>query len=219
MKKTNLALIFLILILVSASSQIDASSCCDQTFTIYGKTQGEYSILLWDLLIGGDCYSWYTYVFLFSPDTVRQFMAEYGKGGAGWAYDFIANNDEEPIDTLESDGGVYHLNSQISVLQPPVDSTFDDKMKRLADECYGADIWYKKCPVNCIDYPVFEGCDAKLLYYYKKGLYKNYALKAVYFFPVSNLVIILTNQPYVAIGLDRMDGILIYKISPPTGGE
>lgn len=219
MNKLNYIICLAFLLALATANSALAASCCDQTFTIYGKTQGDYSILLWDLFIGGECYSWYTHVFIFSPDTVRQFKAEYGKGSEGWAYDFIAHNSPEKIDTLKNDSGVYFISDDITVSPPQTDTTFEEKWHRLCDEYHSVVTWYKKCPINCIDYPVFSGCDTKLLYYYKDGLYKNYSLKEVYYLPESNVVIVLTHQPYVADGMDRMDGIIIYRIVPTQKGE
>jgi len=211
--------------LVMASFVADApysygASCCDQTFIIYGKTRGEYSVLLFDLFIGGECYDWSTYAFFFYPDTAKRFALNYAGSAQDWARDFILNNDHERVDTLKGDSGVYHLSENLSVSPPPADTSFPDKWRMVSTyDCCGARMWYKSCPVNCIDWPIFDGSEAQLVYYYKEGLYKNYSFKEVYYFRESGLVIILTYQPEIAPGMDRMDGIMMYLLRPYKKGE
>lgn len=216
MRKLNFYIcVAFLLALVPANNALGAT-CCDQTFTIYGKTQGDYSILLWELFIGGECYFWYTYIFVFNPDTVRQFTSKADYGGKGWAYDFILNNNHERIDTLKNDSGIYRINAEITISPPAADTSFPDKWRMVArDQFCGAGIWYKNCPVNCLDLPNFMGCNAQLIYSYDGGLYKNYSIKEAYYFPESDLVIILTDQPIVCVGMDRMDGIMMFKLLPP----
>ena len=212
-----ICLILIIALFIPCNSH--SASCCDQTFTLYGKTQGEYSVLLWDVFVGGACYSWYTNIFVFTPDTMRRFVSEYGDGGQGWASEYIAHNNLEKIDTLLCKDGKYAIKDSLTISPPEEDTSFVGKWRMISiNDCCGASSWYKKCPVNCFDLPIFNKGHAELIYYYKDGLYKNYSLKNVYYFPESDLVIILTHQPKTAVGLDRMDGLLVFKLSSEEEG-
>ncbi|OQA00291.1 MAG: hypothetical protein BWY71_00770 [Planctomycetes bacterium ADurb.Bin412] len=62
--------------------------------------------------------------------------------------------------------------------------------------------------------PGFDGLSARLVYFYPAGLYVNYEIDRVYYFPKSRYLLIFTRQPQKAVGLDTMHGFLLFRLEP-----
>ena len=108
----------------------------------------------------------------------------------------------------ERNEGILQLNDSMSIRSPLFDSTFFAKFWNAGGS---PDVWYRKCSDNCIDDPMFD-FPAKLIYYDKCGVYKNYAIKSAYYYEQSWYLIIFTHNPEKAAGLDTMHGVLIYRL-------
>jgi len=218
MRATALSVVFL-LILVSIMPRLAmATTMCDQTFTIYGKTAGEHSAIFWDIFVGGECENWHVYAFFVGYERTYQMSLGIDGGGKAWVPSFLEELPTERMDTLVQAGGKFYIDKDIYFMAPEPDTTFRRKWAGIQYE--GVKKWYSECPVNCSDYPVFNKAEATLLYEHKTGLYKNYLIKQAIYFPISHYLVIMTDQPALATGMDRMDGMLIYKILPQEeGGE
>ncbi|MDH4156735.1 MAG: hypothetical protein OEW00_05610 [candidate division Zixibacteria bacterium] len=207
------------LLLLLATTVLSAT-LCDQTFTIYGKTAGDHSIFWFDEYVGGECYFWEVNTVYLGYDRPYVMSMRHDGGGKDWVPQLLADLPSEAGTILKDSSGVFRINDSVSFTAPPPDSTFPRKHARLAnDGPADARHWYRVCPVNCSDYPVFTGVEADLVYSHKRGLYKNYGIsRAVYYAP-SGYLVVITDQPQTAVGLDTMHGLLIYKLRLPQEGE
>ena len=193
-----------------------ASSCCDQKFTIHGKTTGEYSLLMYDVYWGGDCLCWSVHTVYLGIERTMAMETNIGlSSGRDWIPMFLS---QFPLDTqveLPDSNGIYYINDSMYITPPPKDSTFEQKYIDIMRDA-GADErdWYRECQYDCNDYPEFFGFDAKLVHSYSRGLYKNYGIKEVIYFPESGYLAIITDQPHKAAGLDTMHGMLVYRLNP-----
>ena len=71
--------------------------------------------------------------------------------------------------------------------------------------------WIKLKGNEGIKLPKIDGIKTEFLFDYKTGLYINYEISEVHYFP-KKYIIVFTHQPKKAVGLDTMDGFLIFKI-------
>jgi hypothetical protein len=60
--------------------------------------------------------------------------------------------------------------------------------------------------------PRFNNIKADLIYFYPKGLYVNYHISKLYHFEKSKYILLITDQPNKADGLDTMHGFMIFRI-------
>jgi len=202
--------------LLTTASPTSSTTSCDQTFTLYGKTAGKHAMLIWDLFIGGECERWTTHVLVVGSDKPR--LLKYSEDAPNWVPDLLSELPTEAFVVVPDSAGVYHFTHAAAVAAPPPDTTFPRKWDKIGGSDYAdATKWYRECPVNCLDNPAFLGVEAELVYWYEGGLYKNYGIKEVAYFPESGYVFIKTNQPLVLTGMDRMDGLLIYRLIFPEG--
>ncbi len=71
--------------------------------------------------------------------------------------------------------------------------------------------WIKIKGKDGVILPQIEGLKAELLFSYQTGLYINYEISDVHYFQ-NAFLLVFTNQPKKAIGLDTMHGFFIFKI-------
>ena len=203
--------VYLLVALISASAAL-AASLCDQTFTIHGKTQGENSLLFWEVFRGGECYHWYGYALVLG-DSVTPVMT-FNPEDQTWVSRLLGDLSTEGAVNIESTEGVYRINDSVWIEPPPVDTTFVRKFSGLiSGGSYGnAAEWHRMCSSNCNDYPIVHGCEADVVYAYEGGVYKSYSFKEVLYFAESRYVVVITDQPQTAVGLDTMHGLLVLKL-------
>ena len=212
------AMVTLLLVSVSAS----AASICEQTFTVFGKTIGANAILAFREEIGGECGLDNLFLIMLNVNVPGVVLSTYSPKGVGHRVTAFLNEvGTEYVDTVAEEHGRFTLNDSVYFTLPPEDTTFGRKHGRLTNEGQAdAAHWRRECPVNCQDYPNFVGTKATLLYEYKRGLYKNYTISQCLWYSKSNILVIITNQPMRAVGLDTMHGLLIYHLDRDgTGGE
>ena len=75
--------------------------------------------------------------------------------------------------------------------------------------------WIKIKGNDGIILPEIEGIKTELLFSYKTGLYINYEISEVHYFP-NSYILIFTKQLRKAVGLDTMHGFFIFKIKRDT---
>lgn len=211
----NKSFILVCAAVIALSATAVGSSSCVQTFTIYGKTAGEHGVLMWDVFIDGECE--FTTSYCLFLGSARTYLLTTTGSAKDVFPQFLAEHRPEKSETLRRSEGKYFVGKGIYVTPPPPDSTFQRKFNKVInDGGRNASDWYKACPVHCSDYPIFFGTDAKLVYEHPDGLYKNYAFSQVIYFPKSKYLVLVTDQPTRAVGLDTMHGFLVYKL---TGKE
>jgi hypothetical protein len=187
------------------------ASSCEQFFTIYGKTKGDHGVLLWDVYVDGECEHYTSYCLFLGND--QPTLMTVGGSAKSVFPQFLSEHHSEKAIVLTAIDGKCSIKRGISVAPPASDSTFSRKFNKvIGDGGRNAYDWYKKCPVYCSDYPEFMGVDAKLVYQHVGGLYKNYSFSQVLYFPQSRYLVLVTNQPLRAAGLDSMHGLLVYRL-------
>ena len=66
-----------------------------------------------------------------------------------------------------------------------------------------------------ISLPKIEGLKTELLFSYETGLYINYEISEVHYFP-NSYILVFTHQPIKSVGGDTMHGFFIFKIKKST---
>ncbi|MCB2202125.1 hypothetical protein KQH51_04790 [bacterium] len=191
-----------------------AASLCNQIFNILGKTSGEQSVLLFSVELTNECERKTSYAALLTSDSAVVLSKDEATDPA-WPAIFLSGGEiEQPI-VFDSGLAAYDLGNGWTVSPPPTDSTFVGKWKELNRRSYGSlREFYRHCPTDCEDLPIFANCDARLAYRYEGGLYKNYHFSKVLWYPDSRVLVCVVHQPLLAVGMDSMHGLLIYHLYP-----
>lgn len=210
--KHNKTWVYLLALLVACTSSVGATTCCDQVFTVKGKTAGDYGVIVWRIDVGGECLFTEAQFLFTAPEGAHLLKMRMGDNDK-WPDGFLSDARAETMFDAVDSSGVFRLNDSIVAYPPLPDTLFPLRYQELA-QYQDAGSWYKNCPVECIDYPRFLGCEAKLVYTHAGGLYKNYKLKSVTYFPESGYVVIVIDQPMKAAGLDTMHGLFVFKLLP-----
>ncbi len=71
--------------------------------------------------------------------------------------------------------------------------------------------WHKKKDLDGVTEPAVSGIDTKLVYHYPAGFYVNYELDRGYWLPRSGYIVVFTEQPIRAVGMDTMHGFMILR--------
>lgn len=98
------------------------------------------------------------------------------------------------------------------VYNPLLAEEFNEHIRQGGSNAYS---WIKINGKDGIILPEIDGIRTELLFSYKTGLYINYEISEVHYFP-NSYIIIFTNQPLKAVGLDTMHGFFIFKIRRDT---
>jgi hypothetical protein len=107
-------------------------------------------------------------------------------------------------------------NNDLKISPPDYDSLLAEEFSEHIRRCgSNADSWLKIKGNDGIILPKIEGIKTEFLFSYKTGLYINYDISEVHYFP-NAFLIVFTNQPQKAVGLDTMHGFLIFKIKRDT---
>ncbi len=107
-------------------------------------------------------------------------------------------------------------NKDIKILPPAFDSLlYKEFNEHIVKGGSNAISWFNLKGNKGIKLPNIERIKTKLLFSFKTGLYINYEISEVHYFP-KKYIIVFTHQPQIAVGLDTMDGFLIFKIEKDT---
>jgi hypothetical protein len=116
---------------------------------------------------------------------------------------------------LESSNNIWEKND-LKISPPDYDSllaeAFNEHIRQGGSNAYS---WFKIKGQDGIIFPKIEGIKAEHLFSYKTGLYINYEISEVHYFP-NAYILIFTQQPIKTVGLDTMHGFFIYKIKRDT---
>lgn len=203
-------LVFNLLIVVNTIG----STMCEQTFKIHGKTEGKTGLLFFDVLISGECEKIESHILSLEPEKSRIWSRRADDYGLDSLIPILNEFTLDKEVFLQDSGGRYMLNDSAFVSLPVNDSTFKKKLFRLVEGGGSGDAahWNRACPVNCKDLPQFSGVNAKLIYTCPRGIYKNYTFTQVIFYPKSNYLVIVTHQPFTAVGGDTNHGMLVFHL-------
>ncbi len=204
--------ILIISLLVAGNAE--GSSLCEQSFVVFGKTEGVTGLLFFDVLRGGECEMKESFILSLEPDKSRTWSRRADYFGSDSITAVLIELSLEDGVSLMDSSNKYVLNDSVIVTLPVYDSTFQKKLFRLVNDGGSGDAaqWNRECPVNCKDLPQFSGVNANLIYTYPGGIYKNYTFPEVIFFPKSNYLVIVTHKPITAVGGDTNHGMLVFHL-------
>lgn len=202
---------------------LEPATFCDQTFTVYGKTAGDPSIIMWELHTGGECLGWAPHALFLYHGRPTVLNGSHAGSSKEWVEAFLRTQQTEEMIPLSGSNDTIYVADSIYFVPPETDSAFT----RLWEEEViheGSDLpaLYRSCrrqDITYLDDPIFYGIEADRIYRYGGGLYKNYSFKEAVYFPHSAYLVVMTHQPLVMPGMDRLDGLLIYRLSDNNSGS
>lgn len=107
--------------------------------------------------------------------------------------------------------------AQVRLADPaPNEVLFKRYRKEVATWCSSAREWNNHMGIEGISCPSIEGMNLELLYAYSRGLYINYSIKRVYYYPDRALLFVQTEQKERAVGMDTMHGFLVLRVWSKT---
>ena len=113
--------------------------------------------------------------------------------------------------SLELKGNIWQF-KDLKISKPPYESLLAEEFnEHIGQGGSNAYSWLKIKGKDGIILPKIDGIKTELLFSYKSGLYINYEISEVHYFPNAYLLV-FTNQPRKAVGLDTMHGFFIFKI-------
>jgi hypothetical protein len=201
--------ICLIVILSALSGTVVAQvkPPCDQSFVLFDKTAGRSCLFFYRVDCLPEARHEFNVLFIL-PDRVHSFKS--GSLLGNWVARLYENMTLEEYVTVKDSGDVFRLNDSVSFIAPPEDTSFQRRYNDM--DRHDLKTWNWECTEGCHDYPVFRGPEPGLIYVSSQGLYKNYQIKEVRYFPASGYVIILTEQPLRDQTGRLMNGLLIYSL-------
>ncbi len=103
-------------------------------------------------------------------------------------------------------------NKEIKIQPPTYDSLLAEEFnEHIVNGGSNAVTWLKLKGSAGIKLPTIEGINAKFVFSYKSGLYINYDISEVHYYP-NRYMLIFTHQRQTAVGSDTMHGFLIFRI-------
>jgi len=199
--------------LIAWSTQLsEATTNCNQSFTFLLAT-GDHNPGFWIIEdVGGECsYSHLIQISVEDTAVTCVLLSRIGYENWKWLQENAKHVVSQPATELVNQNSVWGIPGQSwHIKSPPRDSTLLD----LFQKEYNAGrerSWNWRCGTKGISVPSVEGKAITLVYYYPEGLYIDYTISSVYYFPYSGYILIFTNQPRMASGLDTMHGFLLLK--------
>jgi len=191
-----------VLVLTNAS---DASTNRTQRFELLRFDGVDTTTIVYQEELDGECEVVYTYSLISTQadTTAKAVLREPLSVDTSYAFDGV-------VEIVDSNS-IYFLPDSGWFRTPAVDSSILRTYNKLAVS-YPAQVWYNNCVSDCLQDPEFEGVKAQRLFYSPKGLYIDYGIKKAYFQEATGLLLIFTDQPRMASGMDTMHGVLLYRI-------
>lgn len=203
-----------VIILFVGATVDHAATLCEQKFELLAKSTGEPSMLAYSEQLTGECEQYRLHLLLLHPDV----SCEMERSGFGNRPDFILDffdklGIERSVELTDS-SGIYRFNGSTTVQAPEYDSLLDSMWvaEARAGKVNGEHDWCLRHRDLCFFGPRFAGAEATLLHRYHGGLYFNYTIDRVVYYPDSGVLVLITNQPKKKVGLDTMHGLLIYRL-------
>jgi hypothetical protein len=211
MKRVHLS-VLTILLLALACTQ--AATFCEQELFFLVKPAGPTDCYWIGESVGGECsFDQIVQVFVRSDGAEASVISL--KRETDWrdVREFVSSIEAERFLTLQNDEGVFALDDPaIAVLAPASNPELLEAFSQLESSGGSCEGWNNSQGGGGIVQPRFAGCTPTLAYYYPKGLYIDYQIAAVHYFAASRSMLIITEQPRRAVGLDTMHGFMIFRL-------
>ncbi len=192
-----------------------ASTSCDQKFTFLGLTRGSSHVLWVAEELGGECFSAQLVQAVLDDPNSTTIATDIPSRQIAWLKDAIANFAAEKPQPLDNVQGLWiapGTNWYIKAPQPRNDLKAAFTTHVAVGGSNGS-TWNKaQGPKGIVPADVGNAV-ARLIYFYPSGLYFDYSISQAYYFPRSGHLVVFTNQPLLAVGLDTMHGFMVLKIS------
>ena len=213
MNKKFIVLCSLVIFHTFTASNTFATSNCKQTFTFLGMAPESTPTFWITEKLSGECGSTdLLQVSIHDPNitlTSKEIKSENDSSQLKEVMKCFITT-EEPFE-LEKKNGIWksdnidwHIKAPDN--NPKLMANFD---KHIVDGGSNGTTWNKEQQLAGIINSEIHNTNTKMLYFYPKGLYINYEISNVYYFPVSHYILIFTNQNHLAVGLDTMHGFFL----------
>ena len=191
------------------------STNCHQTFHFFFLSEGSPTFWIGEDLSGECDYSILLNVSVndSSVSVLQSELKAYNNWGIISELSSLFRTYEEQ--SLEFKDNIWQ-NKDLKIYTPIYDSLlakeFNEHIRQSGSNAYS---WIKIKGKDGIILPKIEGMKTELLFSYETGLYINYEISEVHYFP-NSYILIFTNQPSKAVGSDTMHGFLIFRIKRNT---
>ncbi len=212
--KSLLFYIFIFVLLVG-KQDLQATTNCDQAFTFLARSKGNNPVFWIAEDVGEECFVSYLLLVTISPSKATLISIDLRNFGD---WDWLKEGTEHlrtelPVE-LENQNGTWKITQTSEYIKPPpynskLSAQFDKHIRKGGSNGVS---WNRNHGLKGILLPVIGGAKTKLIYFYPVGLYINYDIAKVYYFPKSGYILIFTHQPKLAVGLDTMHGFLLLKM-------
>lgn len=184
---------------------------CHQTFRFFFLSQGSPTFWIGEDVSGECNYSRLLHISInnsLASEAISE-LAEYNSwGNIPGLNSLFRIYDEHP---LELKNKIWE-NKELKIEPPQYDSILSEEFnEHIRQGGSNAVTWNKLKGSQGMKLPTIEGIKTKLIFSYKIGLYINYEISEVHYFP-NRYLLVFTHQPQKAVGLDTMHGFLIFKI-------
>ncbi len=204
--------IFIILILMIFTSGAFATTNCQQTFTLLGRTKGSTPTFFIVQDLSGECQSSKLLELALLPGGIKKIEIEFNEyNSSKWFQDRFSLFRAEPFIQLERTEDVWkHPYSRWKIKNPESDQKLKTKLDK--ESVIEAVAWNRKNEKKGIQIPVFDGVKTEFIYFLPSGLYVDYEIDKVFFFEKTGFIFVFTTQKLKSPGLDTMHGFLVFKI-------
>jgi len=190
------------------------STNCTQKFTFLARTRGPNPTFWIAVDLGGECLASRLLQVAIVNGRAMLIQSDLEvQEDWGWLTTAMKRfRTEEPIELVKVEGRWRTKGVKWSVAAPAVNEqladAFDRHIRAGGDD---GKTWNRKMGVRGVVSPVVEGIDAEMLYYHDRGLYVNYDIAKVYYFPKSGYLLMFTEQKRPAVGGDTMHGFMLLR--------
>lgn len=187
---------------------------CEQKYNFFMKAQ--FNDLFWiGESMGGNCMTSTLVQVLLEPDKEPQViqlnLTDYNRWY--WVESADGYLRRELVVELEADKECFVSRSSKMKVKPPA---YNNEMMRIYREQLNsscAETFNNAVGKLGVKLPKVTGREVELVYFHPKGLYFNYNLAGAYYFPDSQYLLVLTDQPIKCMGNNTNHGFMILKLT------
>jgi hypothetical protein len=214
LNKISNYILYSIILIVWLTQIPNAATNCNQSFTFLLAT-ADHNPSFWIIEDVGGEYSYSHLIQISVEDTVVTCVSisRIGYGNWKWLQENANHIISEPATELKNQNGVWSIPGLSWYIEaPPRDSILLELFQK---EYYAGRerSWNELYGIKGISVPSVERINITLIYYFPEGLYVDYTISKAYYFLYSGYILVFTNQPRMASGLDTMHGFLLLKIA------
>ncbi|MBK7091007.1 MAG: hypothetical protein IPH59_04685 [bacterium] len=213
-EKGVLGILIIVLLCLTTAESI-ATTDCSRDYEFIGFTKCDRQVIWIGARIGGQCQSngLLAIDVLGDSCSIRTFGFDY-EMKPGFVKTALARFPGEPSSLkVELIDDWIPLDSTLSIRYPTARISFRLHGARFRFHVTTMPGHGQSMPDAAIDLAVDKGGELELISYDPNGLYLNYRFKEVFYFSESRLLLIFTNQPRIAYGLDQMHGYLLFRVT------